>query len=327
MSSANVTLYFDTSALEPIARQRAGGRLKALLKARGALATGSIQNLVEIWRMPDTVTAVSRPQLVRALLQVARDHEIEPNAYRAVLAVVRQLQSAHPDWVNPTPDLRAINRRRTRQREVWAQLTSDPSYRPKGVQAYDPFLRGLVANSERVQRLRRRANRAGVVLPGPVTDPTIAARLQPLVDALPRPDAFWRQQTGAAWWLAMTGADAGVRDLFDWGRPHLALHRIDVEGWMRFWLDEVDPAAIPITRIVGLMDYFQVQRKIDRGNWGDINHAGFAISRDFLITADRSFYETLSKIKLQPGVTAATPVFIDRDSPDIFLEIKSGLRW
>jgi hypothetical protein len=117
------------------------------------------------------------------LLQVARNHEVEPNAYRAVLAAVRQLQSGHPDWVEQTPDLRAINQRRARQREVWAQVSSDPSYRPKGVRAYDPFLRGLVANSERVQRLRRRADRAGVVLPSPVTDPTIAAKLQPLVNA------------------------------------------------------------------------------------------------------------------------------------------------
>jgi len=327
MSKANVTLYFDTSALEPIARQGAGGRVKALLKAHDAVATASVQNLVEIWRMPDTVTTVTRPQLLRALLQVARDHEVEPNAYRAVLAVVRQLQSRHPDWVEPTPDLRAIHRRSARQREIWTQLRNDASYRPKGVVAYDPFLRGLIANSERVQKLRRRADRAGLVLPSPVTEPTIAARLQPLVDALPAPDAYWRQQTGAAWWLAMTRADAGVRDLFDWGRPHLALHRIDVEGWMRFWLDELDPATIPITRVIGLMDYFQTERKIDRGNWGDINHSGFAIGRDYLITADRNFYEALRKTGSQPGVQIATPLLIDRDAADIWLEIKSGLRW
>ena len=327
MSKANLTLYIDTSALEPIAHQGAGGRVKKLLKVHDAVATASIQNLVEIWRMPDTGTTVTRSQLIRALLQVARDHEAEPIAYRAVVAVVRQLQSRHPDWVEPAPDLRAINKRRARQREVWAQLRADASYRPKGVQAYDSTLRGLVANSERVQKLRRRADRAGVLLPSPVNDPTIAAKLQPLVEALPAPDAFWRQQTGAAWWLAMTRADPGVRDLFDWGRPYLALHRIDVEQWMHFWLDEVDPTAIPITRVVGLMDYFQAEEKIDRGNWGDINHSGFAIGRDYLITADRNFYQALCKTGSQPGVTIAKPVFIDRDALDIFHEIKSGLRW
>ena len=123
------------------------------------------------------------------------------------------------------------------------------------------------------------------------------------------------------------GNDPGVRDLYEWGRPHLVVDRIDVEGWMRFWLSEVNPAAIPITRVVGLMDFFQTERKIDRGNWGDINHSGFAIGRDHLITADRGFYEALCKTASQPGVTIAMPVFIERNAADIVTQIKSSLRW
>jgi hypothetical protein len=94
---------------------------------------------------------------------------------------------------------------------------------------------------------------------------------------------------------------------------------------MNFWLAEVKDAAIPITRVEGLVDFFQPDRKADRGNWGDINHAGFAVGRDYLLTADVNFHETLVKVHARPHVSMAVPVLVTRTAPDILAEIRDKL--
>jgi hypothetical protein len=316
-------LYFDTSVIHPIAEQGAGGRIKSLLQSHGAEAFASIQNLVEAWRNPD---AAARAPVVRALLQVARDREVEPLQHQAVLALVGEmLAHNHWDWLLPKPNPAFIRRDRARRRFAWERVRDDPSYRPAGMDG--EFLYNTVGEAMRRQRIRRQANVAGATIPDPVVDPAIAERLAPLVQPLSKPEAYWRQQMGAAWWHGVVEGDPTVADLRDWLLSYLDVRRLDVESWMRFWLQEVDSAALQVTRVEGLVDYFQPDRTVDAGNWGDINHAGFAVGRDYLLTADRNFYEALQKVRQQPDTPIAEPILIDRAAPDIHGVIKSALGW
>jgi hypothetical protein len=94
-----------------------------------------------------------------------------------------------------------------------------------------------------------------------------------------------------------------------------------------FWLAELEDDAVAPLRVASLIDFFNRDRKADPGDWGDINHGAFAVGRDYLLTADRNFLEALVKVRAQPRVTMAAPLFVNRTAPDIYIEIKSVLGW
>jgi hypothetical protein len=326
-----VRLYIDNSVLEPIAQQDVGGRVKALLQRHHARAFASIQNLVEAWRIPDEVRPpgqIERAKLVRVLLQVARDREEDALQYRAVRAAVAQLRHHHPDWLVEQERFRDFLEHRARRRKVWQEVQRDATYVSEEMVEFDRFLRNSIGGSMRNQKRRRELRLVGGSLPIPIADPEIRTRLEPLVARLPEQEAFWRVQTAAGWWNALFEGDGGVRrDIRDWLLPYLKVSQLDIEAWTRFWLEEADAAALSVTRLKGLVDYFQPDRRVESGNWGDINHAGFAIGRDFFLTADRDFHEALLKVKAELGATMANPVLVDRAAPDIHAEIRSVLGW
>ena len=313
-------LYLDTNVLAAIADQAAGSQIKKFLKARGAKVFGSIQNLAEALRKPDPA---ERERLVRTILQVCRDHEVTPVHLRAVMAAVAEMRRHHPDWLTANPDLRAIGQTIQYRRHLWERLKGDPLYVPPNI-ANDSFVRSLVGKSKERQAVRRNLELAGKSLPSPMINPAVSQRLQPLVDALPPPEAYWRQQTGAAWWNgAVMGSDQAMLDLRDWLLPYLLVEHLDPEAWMRFWLAEADADALAISRVEGLLDHFQT--KVEASKWGDINHAGCAVRCDMLLTADQTFYRALVKVREQPSVSLAAPVLLDRAAPDILAVITAAL--
>ena len=312
-----VLIYFDTSVLDPIAQQEAGGGVKALLKKRGAVAFGSIQNLIEAWRIRDDA---HRTRLVRTIIQVCRDREVRPLQLAAVKAVVAQVQHYHPDWLRPDPNVQAHHDDEERRRQVWEQVKTNAAYVPKGIISGDRFLEASIEESMDRQRMRRQIRRDGGRRPDPDW-------LKSLMSQHDEPEAFWRREHGIAWWDAVMANAGRMSDLRDFFEPYLAKEKVDFESWMNFWLAELKDASIPITRVEGLVDFFQPDRKADRGNWGDINHAGFAVGRDHLLTADVNFYQTLVKVRARPHVSMAEPLLVTRTAPDILAEIKTRLNW
>src|SRR5438552_5010314 len=115
-------LYFDNSVLDRIAAQSVGGRVKKLLRDRGAEAFASTQNLIEAWRIPDDTV---RTSLVRTIIQVARDREEMPLMLQIVRSVVGQMRHHHPDWLESNADLRLQRLDIERRRESWRQVKAD----------------------------------------------------------------------------------------------------------------------------------------------------------------------------------------------------------
>lgn len=310
-------LYFDNSVLDPIAAQGAGGRVKNLFRDRGADAFASTQNLIESWRIPDDRV---RANLVRTIIQVARQREEMPLMLGIVCSVVGQMRHHHPDWLRPDPDLRLQRRDVQRRRESWRQVKAEATYVPKGVTRAKQFLKEEVAESRRRHAAHRALRRAGDKAHNP-------PRIQVLVDALPEPEALWRREQGLGWWDSVATNQRRVGDLRDWLLPYLRSDRLDIESWMTFWLAELEDDAVAPLRVASLVDFFNRDRKADPGDWGDINHTAFAVGRDYLLTADKNFYEALSKVRAQPRVTMAAPLLVNRTAADIYIEVKSVLGW
>jgi hypothetical protein len=317
-----LTVYFDTNVLDPIANQAAGGRVKSLLKRHQAVAFGSIQNLIELFRIE---VDEDRALRIRTLLQVARNRETDPFLYQDIHALVKQIGAHHPDWIDPSPELATIRKERNDAKKAWEKLKGDPHHRPPGFLRSHGRLRSLVGESLRRQRTRESMPVPGRLLSEAVSDQGLDARMKPLFGALPVPEAHWREDFGLAYWSAVGDCDPTMTNVRDWLRPHLLPDRIDLESWIRFWIAELDGAAVPRMRVEGFTDYFQV--KVDAGNAGDIEHSGYAVGSDYLLTADKGFYGVLLKVRAQLGTTMAQPRLIDRAATNIVEEITRALGW
>ncbi len=319
----NADLYFDNSVLEAIASQVAGSCLKSLLKGNGLTALGSVQNLTETLRIDDDE---KRVRLVRAILQVARSHEVDPLEHRVALALIREMHAHHPDWVKPSPDLKSIRESLRWLPLTWERLKNDPSYRPRGLLSNRYLVQGNIAESLRRQRAWRQTRLKGEALGTTIIDPH--GRLIPLLQALPPLEAHWRERWGASTWSALMKGDRMVLDVREWLAPYVLTGRLDPESWMRFWLVEADAGALAVRRVQGLTAYFQAELgKITAGNAGDINHAGYALEVKYFLTADKTFYRVLKMVAQQPNLGIAQPVLIDRAAADVCAEIKSALGW
>jgi len=316
--------YFDNSAIDPVAKRKAGGAVRALMDSHNAVAHASIQNVLEAWRIPD---AAQRGQFIETLLTLAASREEEPLLLTAARGLVDEIRAHHPDWLVAGPDLASHVQEVERRRWVWRKLEEDRTYRPANFIARQGFLYAAIGASMDRQRVVRRARKAGIAVPSPVESIDVAVALQPIVDALPEPEADWREGAAAAWWRGAIGGDENLTDLRDYLRPYLAVDHIAVGRWMRFWLTEASSTALPIIRAEGLAQHLQPDHQIGHGNWGDINHAGAAVGRDFILTGDHDYFDVLTSIHQQPDMAIGAPRLIDPDTADIVLEISTALGW
>jgi hypothetical protein len=318
-----VSLYFDNSVLDPIAAQGAGGRLKKLLKERRGVGFASIQNLIEFFRMD--LDDQKRAQRIRTFLQVARARESDPVLYQDIRALVSQIQRHHPDWVNSKPNTVRIRKELNDAKIVWQRLKHDPEHRPPGFLRSRRWVRSVVGESMRRHRTRGPMSAPGSALSSAFEDVALDKEMRPLFDALPPPEGHWREHMGLAYWAALEVNDELGSNLKDWLGPHLLFQRVGAEPWMRFWLAELDAAAVPRMRVEGMTDYFQ--EKVDSGNAGDIEHSGYAVGRDYLLTADKNFYQVLVSVASQPNTRIARPLLIERSASNIVEEISRALGW
>jgi hypothetical protein len=317
-------IYPESSVLDAIALQDAGGRVKSLFKVHSVVGFGSVQHLIEAYRIEDSE---KRARLMRTILRVARQRETDPLMYRELISFLGEVRRFHPDWLTPNPDFSLINADREWHRRAWEGLMRDPYHRPAGVLRNREFVRAVIGESKRRQKETRSAKVEGRPRPVVIEDPVLRSKLQPLIDALPAPEAVWREEAAGIWWNAAARADDQVRSLGEWIAPLLRVDQIDLLTWMHFWLAEIDPQAIPATRVQLLTGYFLADFKVDAGHPGDMLHAGYGTVTDHLLTADADFYTVLSNVAALPATKMAVPIFVDRSGPDIVGAIAAAMGW
>jgi hypothetical protein len=121
--------------------------------------------------------------------------------------------------------------------------------------------------------------------------------------------------------------DPRLIDLRGWLLPYLLPDRLEYASWMRFWLAEVEAAQMAVSRVWALAEYFQTELRVAPGDSGDLNHAMYAVGRDYFLTADAGFFDVLGKVGRVPNTPSARPILIDRASTDIEGELKRAIGW
>jgi hypothetical protein len=209
------------------------------------------------------------------------------------------------------------------RRNAWTRLVADPYWRPKGQLEHTQFIHDTVARTVASHRKRREGRKRGELPSSGINDPEVLA----LRAALPKLEAYWRDQMGWVWWKAVVQHDPKLIDLRGWLLPYLLPDRLDYTSWMRFWIAEVDAEALAASRVWALAEFFQTEHKADSGDTGDLNHAMYAVGRDYLLTADAGFFDVLTKVAQVPNTKIARPLWVDRASPDIELAVKGAIGW
>ena len=305
---AATTVYSDNSVLDAVSIQDKGGRLKTLMKAHSEVGVGSVQNLIEAFGIRDQS---KRAQLIRTILQVSRRREEAPLLFKELNAVIGQLRLHHPNWLVPKPDLRPIAEDRASYKRVWRRLRNDPTYRPAGYLQSKALHYAVIGESKRRAKETRDAKQKGLRRRSPIIEASTQRRLQPQIDRL----GGRARGPNGGWRLARFGGNAAhqrddqMGSLSDWLVCVVRFEPQEFEDWMRFWLSEVDGAAVPLTRIEMLAGLFQVDLKVDAGLSGDVLHAAHAGLCDVILTADRGFHRVLTQLATVLNLTIAKPVF------------------
>ena len=87
----------------------------------------------------------------------------------------------------------------------------------------------------------------------------------------------------------------------------------DGSDWAEFWIAQAELNRLPHTYISVLIEYIQAGRKITAGNTFDRIHAGYLVSHDALVTADKAFHEALV-FASQHVAVRGQPILIKRAS-------------
>ena len=155
-----VAVYFDNSVLDPVATKHAGGAVRALMDSHNGVVHGSIQNVLEGWRIDDTL---------QTLLEVAATYEEEPILLEAARGLVGEIGVDHAGWLVDAPDLSSQLEHCYTRSQVWQTLRKNPTLRPANFLIRQQFLYQAIGESMDRQRLVRRARQSGIALPSPGT--------------------------------------------------------------------------------------------------------------------------------------------------------------
>jgi hypothetical protein len=93
------------------------------------------------------------------------------------------------------------------------------------------------------------------------------------------PEVFWRFDGLMVWYNAIERKDPSCRDYHDWLAPYIKPGSFRDPSYQSFWLQEASGDAMPLNRLVGLVNFYQLSHKVTHGNAGDQLHAGQCVSQ------------------------------------------------
>jgi hypothetical protein len=276
--------YFDTNVYSLIATTGEAGRLRAWLDENGVTVFASMDNLMETWATPRASTMELQLQ---AITTVARRFERLPQPYLHAKEVLIELQRFRPGWIKPRPQTRGISRYLRTHACHWNCAKAGRLPDQESHAAYQKLYSSGAERALEAQRAAKRVGDDDAVFLGE------AGRfgLQPVVKVdLRDAEQAWRITCLTAWHAAIVERRPSSRDYLDYLGPYLTTEAFrDKQDAASFWLAEVDGARMKLNRAVGLAQHFQVFRKLQASNAGDIIHAAYLLEAEVLLTADRRF--------------------------------------
>jgi hypothetical protein len=235
--------------------------------------------------------------------------------YLEAQEVLSELRRCRPAWVRrfiSRDDKRNVRHFLNSQRGFWKDAQQDPGV---GGERIDAYVRAASTTDPDGQRRVRQA-----VLQ--YRRPQHGFRLysaepeyREVTKSYGPAEFFWRQSALVEWQAAIAQKVPAVRDLRDWAGPSLTESAFRGRAQMESWYLEADGLRLPITRMKGLVSYYQLQRRITSGNPHDIEHSSHALICDMFLTADKSFYQSLNSARSHFQQAALT-CFVDKRRGD-----------
>lgn len=295
-------LYLDSNIYDAIVKATEVGAVRRWLRASGHRVEASLEaNVVEALRAP----APLRAQLVAATTSIGL-MAYPPRDYAHYREVAVELARLRPDWfVSPLDSRRRALYLRGRKR-VWSTWRTNPAYVPTDIDVQNLRIQQLVA----VDIARQKKKDHGIE---PGTRHTDAA-VQACIDAHMPTERHWRYASSNEVRVSIE-AELHRGCQLEWLTGFvMPLSRV---AWDRFWMCDAAAAAMPLSRIIGLMEFFQRQRKVTAGNPMDrFGHAPYLVGFDRLLTRDATFFKLLGDVVAEfPAGTLATPVLVGHTVP------------
>lgn len=296
-------LYFDSNIYDAIVKADEVNAVRGWVRASGHRVEASLEaNLIE---------AVRAPAPLRALLVAATTSiglmAYPPRDFLHYREVATELVRLRPQWFASPLDSRRRELYLRERRRTWTRWRKEPTTVPGNMAEQELRIQRLVAVD-----IGRQRKKGHTIEPG--TQHTDAA-VQVCIDALTPPERHWRYASSNEVHVSIEEElDRGGR--LEW-LTGFVMPKSRV-AWDSFWMCDADAATMPLSRIIGLVEFFQRQRKVTAGNPMDrFGHAPYLVGFDRLLTRDATFFKLLGDVVAEfPAGTLATPILVD--TPALF---------
>jgi hypothetical protein len=305
-----VQIYFDTNVYRFVHAAGEVSLMRELLEAYGCTLTASGGNVFETLAIQ---SAKERRAELDVLVQVARRFTRQPSSWLHSVELKNELRCRRPSWIRRVLSSQTEKRVQALLRghlRIWEMVRGGQLPPADAYALYrDDAEKGILTQRQFQKTIRefRSFNNVSVSLQdssGKISD----------VDPSD-PEIFWRLDGLMVWYKAIEGKDPSCRDYNDWLTPYMKPGSFRDPSYRCFWLQEASGDAMPLNKLVGLVNFYQLSHKVTHGNAADQLHAGHWLREELFVTADSAFYSVLKQIADVHFPQRPKPMFIDRQSP------------
>ncbi len=298
--------------------------MRQFLDNAGHDVRASADNLFEIYAIPDKSARISE---IKTLISVASCFEKKPGSWLHAQELRREIGRLRPQWLRSS-SFTTKERKREKQflkghLERWDDAKSLKLRPARAFAAYRGDYESGWRTERATQKWLREEFRRGV---SKFWLGASSKRHQLLTEVdFGDPEVFWRVDCFMVWFNALVRRTCASRDYADWLDPYVREDSFGDPSYPEFWLEEVAAENVPRNRLTGLVAYYQEHHKITHGNPGDQLHANNLLDVDVLCTADRAFFDILTKVTARYLGGVARPVLLDRQAPSALGELRAAL--
>jgi hypothetical protein len=292
-----VKLYFDSNIYDSIVKAGETASVRRWLKASRHRVEASLEaNVVEALRAPASL----RPDLVAGITTIGV-LAYPPRQYAQYGEIADELTRLRPEWFSAPLDGRRREQYLRGRKRDWAKLKANPAFVPANLAIQELRIRGAVAVD-----IGRQRQKLHTIEPGTRHTDSV---VQGCIDALAAPERHWRYATSNEVRVSIE-AELHAKGQLEWLTGFvMPTSRV---AWDRFWMCEADASAVPLSRIIGMVEYFQRRHRVTPGNPVDrFGHAPYLMGIDRFLTRDATFFKVIGDVVAEfPTGSLATPILV-----------------
>jgi len=308
-----MNLYFDTNIYRYITELEETSQVAEILRQHNCHLCVSAGNLFETYALKSFALQAKE---MSSIVKLGSFFQSPPESYLHALEVRREIKRLRPKWIEPVPRRRKERDFLKNHLELWKQAKRGQRPRPFAYEAYRRVAEQGIESVRQTQKHLRSSL---------LDDPTGYGLISSKGDHFPldmeNPEVFWRVNGLVAWQQAIVQKLPACRDYADWLEPYLKPNSFSDPSYRLFWMEEVSADAMPLNRLTGLMDYYQLKQKITHGNAADQIHASCWYKNDLFMTADRGLHEALASVA-QHFQGHPSPAIVGRDMPSFAAQLE-----